>query len=337
MRIVIVTPASTGSRKGNRITALRWARLLRQLGHQVVIRQEYRGERCEVLIALHARRSFPAVEAWRQTHPDRPVILALTGTDLYGDIHTDANAQRALELASRLVVLQPLALVELPEAVRPKARVIYQSSMALAVPARPRQGLFEVCVLGHLRPVKDPLRTAWASRLLPNSSRLRVLHLGAALSPDMEEQVRGEMAANPRYHWLGDLPRWKALRVLARSRILVQSSVLEGGANTISEALAASVPVLSSEIPGSVGILGVKYPGYFPVGDTHALAAHLHRAETDTCFYDSLKAWCRRLRPLVAPVRERASWRRLLRELRVLGASLPTSPPRVRARKGKEN
>jgi putative glycosyltransferase (TIGR04348 family) len=329
MRIVIVTPAPAGSRKGNRITALRWARLLRELGHQVIIRQEYGGEGAEVLIALHARRSLPAVEAWRQAHPDRPVILALTGTDLYGDIHTDASAQRALALASRLVVLQPLAVAELPRAARPKARVIYQSSVAPAAPARPRQGLFEACVLGHLRSVKDPFRTAVAARLLPPSSRLRVLHMGAALSPDMEEQARRESAANPRYHWLGDLPHWKALRVLARSRLLVQTSLLEGGANTISEALAAGVPVLASEIPGSVGLLGDNYPGYFPVGDTHALAAHLHRAETDPAFYACLKAWCRRLRPLVAPVRERASWRRLLREL-------ATSLPRVRASRGRE-
>jgi putative glycosyltransferase (TIGR04348 family) len=319
MKILIVTPAPAGSRKGNRVTALRWARLLRQLGHQVVLRQEYVGERGEVLIALHARRSFPAVKAWRQAHPDRPVILALTGTDLYREIQTDADAQRALELAWRLVVLQPLALAELPEAIRSKVRVIYQSSVKPAVPVRPRAGLFEVCVLGHLRPVKDPFRTAWASRLVPDSSRLRVLHLGAALSPDLEEQARKEAASNPRYRWLGDLPRWKALRLLARSRLLVQSSVLEGGANTISEALAASVPVLSSEISGSVGILGDRYPGYFPVGDTQALAALLHRAETDAEFYDSLKAWCRQLRPLVAPARERASWRRLLGEIRVHG------------------
>lgn len=315
MNIFIVTPAPAGSRKGNRITALRWAGLLRQLGHRVSVRQEYRGERADVLIALHARRSFPAVECWRRTFPDRPVIVALTGTDLYGDIRANSEARQALELASRLVVLQPLALDELPECFRPKARIIYQSTEAPAVPPRLRKGIFEVCVLGHLRPVKDPFRAALAARLLPASSRVRVLHLGAALSPDMEQQARDEMDVNPRYRWLGDRPRWKALRVLARSRLLVQSSRLEGGANTVSEAIAAAVPVLSSAIPGSVGILGADYPGYFPVGDTQALAALLHRAETDARFYASLKAKCRRLRPLVAPTRERASWRRLLREL----------------------
>jgi glycosyltransferase involved in cell wall biosynthesis len=172
-----------------------------------------------------------------------------------------------------------------------------------------------VCVLGHLRPVKDPLRTALAARLLPPTSRLRVLHLGAALSEEMAEQARAEAEANPRYRWLGEVPRGKALRVLGRCRLLVLTSELEGGANVISEALAASVPVVSSRIAGSVGLLGEDYPGYFPVGDTAALAALLGRAETDADFYRTLRERCARLRPLVDPATERRSWEALLREL----------------------
>jgi putative glycosyltransferase (TIGR04348 family) len=319
MNITVVTPAPPGSRKGNRITARRWAGLLRQLGNRVAVRQEYGGERCELLVALHARRSFHAVKAFRRAHPGRPIIIALTGTDLYDEIHTDRVARQALELASRLVVLQPLGVEELPHHLRGKTRVIYQSveSRVARPPSRGRRAarLFEVCVLGHLRPVKDPFRTALASRLLPPSSAVRVLHVGAALSPDMAEQARAEAAVNPRYRWLGDLPRWKALRILARCRLLVLTSRMEGGANVISEAIAVGVPVVASDIPGSVGLLGRDYPGYFPVGDTRALAELLRRAEADSGFYDRLKARCRRLRPLFRPARERRSWRRLLLEL----------------------
>jgi putative glycosyltransferase (TIGR04348 family) len=321
MNITIVTPAPAGSRKGNRVTALRWAKLLRRLGHRVTLREQYQEGPCDVLVALHARRSHAAVEAFRQAHPDRPVVVVLTGTDLYEEIHTDASARQSLELASRLVVLQPLGVEELPKHLRDKARVIYQSAEPPRSAPRPRQGVFEVCVLGHLRPVKDPFRTALAARLVPADSRLRVLHLGAALSPDMAAQARAEAAINPRYRWLGDVPRWKALRVLARCRLLALTSRLEGGANVISEALAAGVPVLASRIPGSVGLLGAGYAGYFPVGDERTLAALLHRAETDVRFYKGLKAWCRRLRPLVSPVRERASWRQLLRELQTEASS----------------
>jgi putative glycosyltransferase (TIGR04348 family) len=318
MNITIVTPAPRGSRKGNRITALRWGRLLRQLGHRVILRQKYQGEPCDVLVALHARRSFAAVRTFRKARPDEPVIVALTGTDLYHDIHHHATAHRALEWASRLIVLQPLGIEELPNRLRDKARVIYQSAEVPRSVVQPREDVFEVCVLGHLRPVKDPFRTALAARLLPAESRVRVVHVGAALGPLMAKRARAEEAVNPRYRWLGDLPRWKALRVLARSRLLVLCSRLEGGANAISEALAASVPVLASGILGSIGLLGVMYPGSFPLGNTRALAAMLRRAETDARFYKELQTWCRRLRPLVNPALERASWRRLLREVRAV-------------------
>jgi putative glycosyltransferase (TIGR04348 family) len=321
MKILIITPAPAGSRKGNRVTALRYAQLLRQLGHRVLIREEYRDEVCDVLVALHARRSSAAVAAFRRAHPHGPLIVVLTGTDVYGDIRTDAHARQSLEMASRLVVLQRLAIEELPKHLRSKARVVLQSAEAIA-PARRANGDFDVCVLGHLRPVKDPFRTALAARRLPATSRVRVLQVGGALTPDMERRAHAEAnGRNPRYRWLGNLPRPKALRVLAGSRLLVLTSRLEGGANVISEALAASVPILSSRIPGSVGILGDDYPGYFPYGDTAALTRLLLRAEEDPDFYKELKAHCRRLRPLVRPVHERETWRRLLRELRAPVAS----------------
>jgi putative glycosyltransferase (TIGR04348 family) len=315
VRVCIITPAPPHSRKGNRVTAERWARLLRQLGHRVAIRQEYQGENYDLLVALHARRSFRAIRRFRGLHPDRPLLVALTGTDVYQEIQRSPQAQKALELASRLIVLQPLAINALPEHQRHKARVIYQSVARRRFRARRSQQAFEVCVLGHLREVKDPFRTALAARLLPPELRLRVLHLGAALSDKMRRRAEREEAANPRYRWLGEQPRGRTLRTLARCRLLVLTSRLEGGANVISEALVCGVPVISSRIDGSIGLLGRDYPGYFPVGDTRALAAMLSRAETDRAFYGELQARCRRLRPLFEPSRERRTWRDLLAEL----------------------
>ena len=96
---------------------------------------------------------------------------------------------------------------------------------------------------------------------------------------------------------------------------MVLTSRMEGGANVVSEAIAASVPVISTRISGSIGLLGKDYPGYFPVGDTHALADLLCGAEEDTKFYGRLKAQCDRLAPLFDPKRERQSWAKLLREV----------------------
>src|SRR5262249_3393721 len=83
LKITIVQPAPRGTRKGKRVTAVRWRRLLQELGHRINIQQDYGGERCDVLIALHARHSYAAIESFRRAYPDRPVILVLTGTDLY--------------------------------------------------------------------------------------------------------------------------------------------------------------------------------------------------------------------------------------------------------------
>ena len=316
MKVCLITPAPARSRKGNRVTALRWARILRELGHRVSIDQEYRRQRCDLLVSLHARRTHASVVRFRKQYPDRPLIVALTGTDLYGDIHTDPSAQQSLELASRLIVLQPMGVEALPTNLREKTRVIYQSVRKPPGNFSPKKRVFEVCVLGHLRPVKDPFRAALAARLLPPTSHVRVIQIGAALSDDMERQARAEEASNPRYRWLGELPRWKALRILARSRLLALTSKMEGGANVVSEALVCSVPIVSSRIAGSIGLLGEEYPGYFPVGETQALAAIIARAERDAAFYEALKSWCNSLQHLFEPASERKRWESLLEEFR---------------------
>jgi hypothetical protein len=200
------------------VTARRWAATLRELCHSVSVAQEYGGEHYDVLIALHARRSSKAVARFRREHPRSPLIVALTGTDLYRDIKTSRRAQKSLESADRLVLLQPKGIAELAPDLRGKARVIYQSVAwrPLGRPSRsPRH--FDVCVVGHLRPVKDPFRAAMAARLLPRSSRIRILHVGRAMNEKMAERARAEMQENHRYRWLGELPRWRVRRVYARS------------------------------------------------------------------------------------------------------------------------
>lgn len=324
MRIQLICPAAAGTLHGNRVTALRWAKLLQALGHRVRVVQQYQGEGCDLLIALHARRSAGAVLRFHRHFPRRPVIVALTGTDLYRDLRRQRRPWRVLKLATRLIVLQPQALRGLPPALRRKARVLYQS--ADRTPPPPRGGgkrkksrrveFFDVCVIGHLRKVKDPFRAGVASRRLPASSRIRVLHAGVPMEEGMAQRARAEEKRNLRYHWLGGLSPAKTRQLMAASRLLVLSSHLEGGANVISEAVVDAVPVLASRIPGSVGLLGPGYPGYFPVGDARTLARLLLRAETDHRFYGRLKSWCSRRAGLFRPSQERARWRKLLEELR---------------------
>ena len=326
MRICLVTPAAPGSHHGNRVTADRWAAILTELGHRVQVAQDYQGQPADMLIALHARKSAGSVQRFRADHPDGPVVLALTGTDLYPDLATSGVSGSVLEMADRFVVLQPLGADQLPAHLRGRARVIYQSvTLPPAAPAPadrggdappvPPSGSFDAVVLAHLRPVKDPLLAAAAARLLPADSPVRIRHVGAVIDRELGRAAERESRANPRYEWLGEMRRPAALGVLAAGRVLVLTSRHEGGANAVSEALAVGVPVLGTRIPGTVGLLGAGYPGYFPVGDAAALCRLLVRAERDGGLYADLRRRCALLRPLTDPAREREAWRRLLAEL----------------------
>ena len=88
------------------------------------------------------------------------------------------------------------------------------------------------------------------------------------------------------------------------------------GLNSVANPDAVNVPVVASRIDGSIGLLGARYPGFFPVGDTRALTKMLLRAENDANFYDSLRKHGQQLQSLFAPRTERQSWADLLNEFK---------------------
>lgn len=292
---------------------MRWARLLRRLGHRVRVAADYDGNRADLMVAVHAWRSARAIERFKAAYPDRPVVLQLSGTDIYHYIESDpVPTLRAMALADRLVALNGLAWRVVPKRLRARLSVIYQSATPPGAARRPTPRATLVAVIGHLRDVKDPLRAARAARLLPAESRVRIEQVGRAYTPRWARWARAEMAANPRYVWRDDVPAAEVRRLLARCHAMVISSLSEGGANVVSEAAVAGVPILASRIDGNVGLLGADYPGYFPVGDTRALARLLRRIEDEPRFLRELARAVARRAPLFRPAREAAAWRRLL-------------------------
>jgi putative glycosyltransferase (TIGR04348 family) len=285
--------------------------MLRSGGHHVKVDVAWNGERCDALIALHARRSHDSIV--RYSEAKKPLVVTLTGTDLYRDLPDSAQAQESLSLADRLVVLQEAALDELAPAVRGKAHVVYQSANP-KLAHRPPKMPFRVAVIAHLRAEKDPLRAAAALARLPNAP-MEVIQVGEALDPKLGEQARQFMAREPRYRWLGSLPHARALGWMARSHVLVVSSVMEGGANVICEAARIGTPVLASRISGNVGMLGARYPGYYPLADDAALAQLLAQASQDRSFYRRLQAALRARRTLFAPAAERRALLGVVRDL----------------------
>lgn len=307
MKIALITPAARRSRSGNRATAERWRRLLGELGHRVSVATEYRGEDVDLLLAVHAWRSAPSIRRFASAHPDRPLVVLLAGTDIYRFQHEDPEPVLAsMRAAHALIGLHEAVGGDIPAEFRNRLGVVLQSAEPIARKP-PLKSRFEVCVIGHLRDEKDSLRAGYAVRDLSEDSRIAVTQLGKAHTEDWAQRARAENESNPRYRWWGERSRATVRKIMARAQAMVMPSRMEGGANAVSEACAAGLPVIATRIPGNVGLLGTDYPGYFPVEDGVALRGLLLRAESDPDWLERLRRHCTERARLFTPERERAA------------------------------
>jgi putative glycosyltransferase (TIGR04348 family) len=319
-RVVIVSPALADANNGNWQTARRWQHLL--ASHTVrIVRQwpdaDAQDTPDEVMLALHARRSAPSVQAWHAQHGQRGLGLALTGTDLYRDIAHDPQAQRSLDLAKSLVVLQGLGAKALPPQHQSKARVIYQSTGARQTLPKTTRHL-RVVMVGHLREEKDPLTLMAAARLLPPDSGILIDHIGAPLESALGEAAQTTQAQCPTYRWLGALSHRQTLQHIQRAHLLVHTSRLEGGAHVLMEAMRSGTPVLASRIDGNLGLLGADYTGLFEAGDAQGLVDLLLRCRTgqnQNKLMAHLGHQCALRAPLFEPQAERAALHRWVQDL----------------------
>lgn len=265
----------------------------------------------DLLIALHARRSAASIRAWREQRGGTPLAVVLTGTDLYRDIATDADAQRSLQLADALVVLNCHGAERLPTGLRPRAQVVLQSCTARRTLEKPARQL-RALMVGHLRDEKDP-RTYWrAAERLAGRSDLHFDHIGGALDPALGDEATRLAARHPRFRWLGPLPHAQARRRIQAAHVLVHASRMEGGAHVVIEALRSGTPVIASRIDGNLGLLGDDWPATFEVGDDAALATLLERARDEPAMLADLQRRAAVRAPLFAPEAEREALMRIV-------------------------
>ncbi|MEM7455294.1 MAG: glycosyltransferase [Planctomycetota bacterium] len=327
MKILIATPASRNSTRGNRVTANRYSALLVKAGFHVVTVDsrnltEISQSGYDVLIALHAGHSSAAIRSFRIANPKAAVVVVITGTDINRDLNRSPESYvhkkvtRSLSLADRIVVLQPLAATRIPRKWRNKVAVVHQSCSPLEKLPAKYKNRFSVVVSGHLRAVKDPFRAVLAARMLPESSKIHVTQIGRPLTAGMKQRAEQLVASELRYSFRNSLTHRKAVLEMARSDLLVNASSQEGAPMAVIEAIVNGVPVLLSRIDAHVGLVGSRYSGLFEFGDTKGLASLMLRAENDRKFYDRLCRQCEAIKPQFEPVLELRLWRKLLNELR---------------------
>jgi putative glycosyltransferase (TIGR04348 family) len=313
--VLIVSPAQAHENNGNWQTAWRWKRLLAEHCTCQIVQQWSPGQgQPRAMLALHARRSAPSIEQWAQHQSNSSLALVLTGTDLYRDIASNAQAQRSLALAGHLVVLQELGVHALPDHYQHKTRVIFQSTSTRQTLAK-SANRFKVVMVGHLREEKSPQTLMQAALLLGDQNKIQIDHLGAALDPVLGTLAQQTAKKMPAYRWLGAVNHEGTRRRIQRAHVLVHCSQMEGGAHVLMEAVCSGTPVLASRVDGNVGMLGQDYPGYFPWGDAQALATLLQRCQADAAFMATLFAHCQRRAPLFAPQREQAVLLSLVKDL----------------------
>ncbi len=328
--IALVTPALADANNGNWQTARRWARML-GADYRVHLCSSWEQGDEDLMIALHARRSAPSVKAWHAAHPRRPLVLVLTGTDLYRDIENDADARHSLDLADCLVVLNQLGLQQLPPAVQAKGRICLQSAAPRRRLQKPANEL-RALMVGHLRDEKSPQTYFESARLLQGRSDIQLDHIGEGLDPDLAAAAQALGAELPTYRWLGALPHGQVRRSIQAAHVLVHASRMEGGAHVVIEAIMSGTPVLASRIDGNLGLLGAGYTGTFDHGDAAALAALLERCRDDPAMLPALIEQVAERASLFHPDTERTTLLHLLQMLRMTAtgtaAGTATGAPR---------
>lgn len=303
--IVLITPALADANNGNWQTASRWAGMLSQ-AYPVRLAAAWQGEPASLMIALHARRSAESIARWKAAHPGAPLVVVLTGTDLYRDIATDVQAQRSLELADQLIVLNSLGADRLKPDLRNKVTVVLQSCSARKPASLPRRHL-RVLTVGHLRSEKAPETLFEAVRLLRDREDIRFDHIGSALDEALGRQAMQLMQECPNYRWLGALAHTQVRRRIQQAGLLVHPSRMEGGAHVVIEAIRSGTAVLGSGIDGNLGLLGGDYEGYFPVENAAALASLIASARDVPGMLEGLRRQVIQRSEAFAPEREQGT------------------------------
>ena len=292
--VLIHSPFPQETGQGNSVTAERLLMVLSGAGIEAEIEtvNYHDAADAKCLVALNAWRSASVVAEFDREHPNRQIVVVVTGSDInHPEMKNESSDTRiTMERADMLVTLHDADLRVLPERLQQKSVSIYPS---VSLPAdlghrALREGCFDVVMAGNLRPVKNPQLAVKIAALLPDDSPILISSYGDASAQLASEMSRANSQCR-HFKWLGKLDHASLIEKMASSHVLLNTSTVEGGANAICEAVTMGLPVIASNIRGNVGMLGEDYPGLFTSESARAGLELLQRCAEEPPFYELLK------------------------------------------------
>lgn len=310
MKICVASPYPLSELKGNSVTTHRIVEILNVAGFEARGSHGFDGAPADILISLHAFKGEQAVRDFQRRCPDGKVIVLITGTDLYVDL-PEGRGLESLETTDAIAITHEEARASMPAIFHDKLHIVPSCIEIPEIQAKPNAEQFVISIVGHLRSVKRSFLTIEAVAKHPEWD-VEVWQMGEALDEGMSDVACDWEESDSRYKWLGGLPREQSLEVCSQSSLTVNSSLLEGGANTVLEAMTMGVPILASCIEGNVGLLGRDYPGYFEGEDIGSKLAEIIAGKHDLNEWVSL---AKTRLPLFSRESEEAAWKKIFAEL----------------------
>ncbi|MEN6449676.1 MAG: glycosyltransferase, partial [Thermoguttaceae bacterium] len=147
--------------------------------------------------------------------------------------------------------------------------------------------------VGRLWPQKRLKDAIWAAELLRViRDDVHLLVIGDGPQRDLLRRYAHQVGVGKKVHFLGQ--RNDVARLLPHFDLLWSSSGYEGQSNAILEAMAAGIPIVATDIPGTRELVVPDVTGYLvPVGDRAALAKYAERLLNDAALAARLGAAAR--------------------------------------------
>lgn len=339
MKLLFLDPALANRTSGNQTTSLRISEYWQSLGHEVQsvsvrgtpLEREHLKDlirTSDLILALHSGHCHEVLELWREMGKPIPLIFLVSGTDLFEPLLNtrtfSADFISACEDAHSIVTFAQgfdrLFSSFGKECWAEKNQTIFQGASPVSWKMADHDPRHAV-VIGHLRFIKDPWISVRALEILQSSLRavgpgFQIQHFGTSLDPGTEEEIRNAQKRFPGPDWKwesrGAVTGKEIRAVMSSAPLLIQPSIHEGGANVVGEFLVSGLPIIASNAPGNVGLLGEDWPGLFGVGDDQGLADLLQQWLESEEFRKRLFVASSELSQQHDRVHEKVAWERLL-------------------------